>query len=138
MRGRYAKLALALISVACSGALPAQTVAPRNDPAALVDRFLQTLQRGQHHRLGPLLTDRVANGEGRSLTRSQMVLLYQGYTHLMFGPMRSFDCTALGTNTVTCMLHFQSRRLRERYTVEPSGLISVIEVLPANAEASGQ
>jgi hypothetical protein len=116
-----------------AGAIPVAALgqaAQQPDPAATVDRFLQVLQRGQHRRLGPLLADRVANGEGRSLSRSQMVLVYEGYTYLMFGPMRSRECAPPETNKVTCTLHFQSRRLTERYTVEPSGLISGIEALP--------
>lgn len=129
-----------MLGLGLTAAIPAAALgqgAQQADPAAVVDRFLQILQRGQHHRLGPLLTDRVGNDEGRSLSRSQMVLLYQGYTHIMFGPMRSRDCAPPVTNTVTCTLHFQSRRLTGRYTVESSGLISRIEILPADTGTTG-
>ncbi len=124
-----------------AGALPAvgsaERAAPSAEPAAVVDRFLQTLRRGRHNRLGQLVGERVATSEGRSLSREQIRQVYLGYTALMFGPLRSYRCDTPARNAVTCRLDFQSRWLRERYTVE-AGLISAIEVLPASEEETAK
>jgi len=130
--GLLAGLALAAPTVAYGQAAPSEA-----GPAAVVDQFLQNLRRGRHAALGALLPDRVRTGEGETLRRDQVILLYQGYTLAMFGPLRSFACDAPETNAVTCRLRFQSRSLRERYTVE-AGLISGIEILPWSGEGASQ
>ena len=133
---------VATLAVAiAAGGLPAlgsaRAAAPSAEPAAIVDRFLHTLRRGRHNRLGALVAERVAQGEGRSLSREQIRQVYLGYTALMFGPLRSFRCDPPAGNSVTCRLDFQSRWLRERYTVE-AGLITGIEVLPSREEETAK
>jgi hypothetical protein len=129
---------LALILAAANpAAAVGQTEAPHADPGAAVDLFLRTLRSGHHDRLGSLVTDRVATDEGHSLSRSQIILLHTGYTAMMFGPLRTFDCEAPASNIVTCTLRFQARSLRQRYTVT-SGLVSGIETLPFESEAPGK
>jgi len=107
------------------------------DSAGTVDRFLRTLGSGHPDRLGSLVTDRVANGDGHSLRRSQIVDLHTAFTTFMFGPMRSFDCEPPAAGIVTCTLHFQSRSLRQRYTVT-SGLISGIETIPFASDSTSK
>ena len=132
--------ALLALVVAASNPVGAsgQVSAPQADPAATVDRFLRTLQSGHHDRLGSLVTDRVATGEGNNpLSRSQIVLLHTGFTTMMFGPLRTFDCEAPASSVITCTLRFQSRSLRQRYTVT-SGLISGIETIPFETAPTGK
>jgi hypothetical protein len=133
---RFCALAL-LASAAISAPASAQNEAAPADPAAVVETFLRTFGGNHVERIGPLLTDRVATGDGESLRRNQIVLLHQGYRQLMFGPLRSFLCEAPVANAVTCMLRFQSRSLRQRYTVE-TGLIAGIETLPFSDEAAAK
>jgi hypothetical protein len=128
--------ALALL-VCAPVAAPAsgQNDAGPADPAGIIDGFLRTLRGGRIERLGPLLADQVVGGgEERPLNRSQVLLLHRGYTEIMFGPLRSYACATPVANAVTCVLRFQSRSLRQRYTVE-SALIAGIETLPFSAEA---
>ena len=133
-----AMIGLALLLPATMPAVAfGQDAAPQADPASVVDRFLRALRRGNHDRLGRFVAESVTTGEGRSLSRTQVSLLYQGYTAFMFGPLRSFACDAPVANAVTCRLNFQSSWLRERYAVE-SGLISAIEILPATGEAASK
>jgi len=106
-----------------------QEAAPTAEAAAIVDRFLETLRSNSHAELGSFVTDRVRTGGGRSLRRDQVVLVHQGYTVVMFGPLRSSSCEAQGRRRMNCILRFQSRVLRQRYTVD-SGRISGIETLP--------
>ncbi|HVQ09638.1 MAG TPA: hypothetical protein VMS43_14500 [Allosphingosinicella sp.] len=126
--GRFLPLVIA-------GSMPlaalAQAPTPQGDPAAIVDRFLRTLRGGHHDRLGVLITDRVATGDGESLRRDQIILLHRGYTDAMFGPLRSYACEPPIAAATICMLRFRSRHLRQRYTVE-AGLISGIEILPVD------
>lgn len=118
-------------------ALLAQAPAPQADPAAVVDRFLRTFRGGHHDRLGALIADRVATGDGESLRRDQIVLLHRGYTEAMFGLLRSYSCEPPVAAATVCMLRFRSRYLRQRYTVE-AGLISGIEILPIDEGAAAE
>lgn len=115
----------------------AQASVPQADRAAVVDRFLRTLRGGHHDRLGALTTDRVATGDGESLRRDQIILLHQGYTEVMFGPLRSHSCEPPVAAATVCTLRFRSSSLRQRYTVD-GGLISGIEILPMDDSAAGQ
>ena len=118
-------------------AASAQAPTPEADPAGTVDRFLRTFGSGHVDRLGSLVTDRVATGEGNSLSRSQIVLLHQGMTAMVFGPLRAFACEPPAASIVTCTLRSQSRSLRQRYTVT-SGLISGIETIPFTSESTAK
>lgn len=130
MRLRSVRRVLAL-AIAC--AIPiaalAQAPAPQGDPGAVVDRFLPTLRSGRHDRLGALITDRVATGDGESLRRDQIILLHRGHTEAMFGPLRAYSCEPPIAAATIGMLRFRSSSLRQRYTVE-AGLISGVEILP--------
>jgi hypothetical protein len=131
-------VALAFVLAASNPAAAfGQAQAPQADPAAVVDQFLRTLRSGHHDRLGSLVTERVATDEGHSLSRSQIVLLHEGFTAMMFGPLRAYDCEAPASSIVTCTLRFQTRSLRQRYTVT-SGLISGIETIPFASEPTGK
>lgn len=126
-----------LALLASTPALGQHDAAP-TDPAGVTDRFLRTLGGGNVNRLGPLLAEQVAGGaDERPLNRNQVILLHRGYREIMFGPLRSFACDPPVANAVTCVLRFQSRSLRQRYTVE-SGLIAGIETLPFSAEAAAK
>jgi hypothetical protein len=122
-----------VLPLVIAGTMPvaalAQAPAPQGDSAAIVERFLRALGGGHHDRLGALITDRVATGDGESLRRDQIILLHRGYTEAMFGPLRSYACEPPIAAATICMLRFRSRSLRQRYTVE-AGLISGIEILP--------
>lgn len=125
-----------LASVGGAAPTSGQNEAAPADPAGVADRFLRTLRDGRVNRLGPLLAERVAGAaDDPVLDRSQVLLLHRGYTEVMFGPLRSFACEPPAANAVTCVLRFQSRSLRQRYTVE-AGLVSGIEILPFSDEAA--
>ncbi len=136
-RAQLCALAL-LASASVSAPASGQHDAAPADAAGAVDRFLRTLRGGRIDRLGPLVAERVAGDDDqRSLDRSQVILLHRGFTEIIFGPLRSFACDAPLANAVTCTLRFQSRSLRQRYTVE-SGLVARIETLPFSAEAAAK
>ena len=130
-----------VLPLVLAGTMPvaafAQTPTPQADPAAVVDRFLRTFRGGHHDRLGALITDRVATGDGESLRRDQIILLHRGYTEAMFGPLRSYSCEPPIAAATVCTLRFRSSRLRQRYTVA-AGLISGIEILPMDDSAPGR